>query len=273
MQELALSEIHNAELGALLKLDEICRANGLRYVIYYGTLLGAVRHKGFIPWDDDVDVIMGRPDFEKLISYCDSHKDELAPFRLMYYTNTPNYAYPIGRFSDTSYRVEYNDTNDYGLGLFVDIIPYDGCGNSYEKACKIVKRNQLIRHFVMMAGTKVAFESQHGKAVTLFKKAIFPIVKMVGLERLTNLEKHTIRKYNYEGSKYVCPATWISYGICEIAERAQVEDGEDIIFEGHKVMAPKNPEKHLQRLYGDYMRLPPAEKQSPTHDYKAYRKE
>ena len=70
MEELTLRQMQEGALNILKKLDGICREQGLRYFLFYGTLIGAIRHKGFIPWDDDLDVAMPRPDFDKLVAYC-----------------------------------------------------------------------------------------------------------------------------------------------------------------------------------------------------------
>ena len=134
MEELTLRQMQEGALNILKKLDGICREQGLRYFLFYGTLIGAIRHKGFIPWDDDLDVAMPRPDFDKLVAYCRQHRQELQPMQLMTVDDNPRYVYPIARFSDTRYRVKYQGIRDYGLGLFVDVYPLDGCGNTEEEA-------------------------------------------------------------------------------------------------------------------------------------------
>ena len=134
MEELTLRQMQEGALNILKKLDGICREQGLRYFLFYGTLIGAIRHKGFIPWDDDLDVAMPRPDFDRLVEYCRRHREELLPMRLMTVDDNPRYVYPIARFSDTRYRVKYQGIRDYGLGLFVDIYPLDGCGDTEEEA-------------------------------------------------------------------------------------------------------------------------------------------
>lgn len=134
MEELTLRQMQEGALNILKKLDGICREQGLRYFLFYGTLIGAIRHKGFIPWDDDLDVAMPRPDFDKLVAYCRRHRQELQPMQLMTVDDNPRYVYPIARFSDTRYRVKYQGIRDYGLGLFVDIYPLDGCGDTEEEA-------------------------------------------------------------------------------------------------------------------------------------------
>ena len=107
MEELTLRQMQEGALNILKKLDGICREQGLRYFLFYGTLIGAIRHKGFIPWDDDLDVAMPRPDFDKLVAYCRRHRQELQPMQLMTVDDNPQYVYPIARFSDTRYRVKY----------------------------------------------------------------------------------------------------------------------------------------------------------------------
>lgn len=116
MEELTLRQMQEGALNILKKLDGICREQGLRYFLFYGTLIGAIRHKGFIPWDDDLDVAMPRPDFDKLVAYCRRHREELQPMQLMTVDDNPRYVYPIARFSDTRYRVKYQGIRDYGLG-------------------------------------------------------------------------------------------------------------------------------------------------------------
>lgn len=75
MEELTLRQMQEGALSILKKLDGICREQGLRYFLFYGTLIGAIRHKGFIPWDDDLDVAMPRPDFDRLVEYCRRHRE------------------------------------------------------------------------------------------------------------------------------------------------------------------------------------------------------
>ena len=97
MKELTAREVQLGELSVAKQFDAICKRLNLRYWLMYGTLLGAVRHQGFIPWDDDVDVMMPRPDYEKLIDYLIAHENEFAPLKLMHYRSNPNYIYPIAR--------------------------------------------------------------------------------------------------------------------------------------------------------------------------------
>ena len=89
MEELTLRQMQEGALNILKKLDGICREQGLRYFLFYGTLIGAIRHKGFIPWDDDLDVAMPRPDFDKLVAYCRRHREELQPMQLMTVDDNP----------------------------------------------------------------------------------------------------------------------------------------------------------------------------------------
>lgn len=133
-----------AQLGAyeILKfLDELCRKHKFRYFLMYGSLIGAVRNKGIIPWDDDVDIMMPRKDYDQLISYCREHGDDIKPFVLFENSLNINYPHPIARMSDSRYRLDFENEKDYGLGLFVDIYPLDGAGNNIKGAHKLVHKS------------------------------------------------------------------------------------------------------------------------------------
>ena len=124
-----------AQLGAyeILKfLDKFCRENNLKYFLMYGSLIGAVRDKGIIPWDDDIDIMMPRPDYDRLIQICASK--DIAPFKLFEKSLVSKYPHPIARMSDQRYKIDFENEKDYGIGLFVDIYPLDGVGNDFAKA-------------------------------------------------------------------------------------------------------------------------------------------
>ena len=121
---LSLQEIQQANLSALVEIDRICRENRLRYFLAYGTLIGAVRHHGFIPWDDDVDIFMPRKDYDAL------HKilgDGIVNgFKLCTRANTKHYPYYIPRFCNMRYRYETEQKEPiFDIGAFVDIYPLD----------------------------------------------------------------------------------------------------------------------------------------------------
>ena len=92
-----------------------------------------MRHKGFIPWDDDVDIMMPRDDYQKLISYFKDNSEKLKPLELFSYYNNEKYPHMISRISDSRYILDVDNEADYGIGLFVDIYPMDGVGNSEEE--------------------------------------------------------------------------------------------------------------------------------------------
>ena len=129
MKELSIEEIHEGTLGILKKIIEICDEINVNYFLAYGSLIGAVRHGGFIPWDDDLDIVMLRPDYEIFNQYCLKHERELYPFKLINRKNEKKYPYNIARFNDLRYRDIYENVQEYDSGMFIDVYPLDGAGH------------------------------------------------------------------------------------------------------------------------------------------------
>ncbi len=120
-EELNIRETQAVSLEILKKVADICEQNGLRYVLQYGTLLGAVRHKGYIPWDDDVDIMMPRPDYEALLAYFKEHASELDHLQFFEPRTCKDYPYMIGRISDDRYQIDMDNEKPYGMGVFIDV--------------------------------------------------------------------------------------------------------------------------------------------------------
>ena len=123
MKQLSVDEYKNREIKILQHIDKVCKEIGISYSVFFGTLLGAVRHKGFIPWDDDIDVIMSRRDYELFIKRF-KEDDE---YRILIYRESPNLIMPfikvIDKKTDLKFRQKYREGQHYGL--FVDVFPYD----------------------------------------------------------------------------------------------------------------------------------------------------
>ena len=269
MKALTAREVQLGELEVLKKLDEICTQLDLRYFLTYGTLLGAVRHQGFIPWDDDVDVMMPRPDYEKLIEYLQLHEKELAPFKLMHYKTNKEYIYPISRFVDTRYWIDYEGTTDYGLGLFVDIYPLDGCGNTEEEAQKIMQSNKLDIAFIDIAGTdkyKVSVSGGFLRSVAKFMAFLY--AKMRGARYFAKKLDKKGQLYKYDECDYVNLTIWSTS--VKPFKKELFASIERMKFEDSMFCVPSRYHDILTQCYGDYMKLPPEEQQIAHHYYTAY---
>ena len=140
-----ISEIQQMELGIMEYIHEVCQKIGVKYFLSYGSLIGAVRHNGFIPWDDDMDICMLRDDYEKLQDYLIAHPDKR--YELMSYKNNVNYVYPFMKVQDNhTYLVEEDVRIDSDMGIYVDIFPVDGYEDDQafkDKMTKIIKKRQL----------------------------------------------------------------------------------------------------------------------------------
>jgi len=273
MQELTLREIQLGSLEILKTIDKICKENDIKYFLMYGTLIGAIRHNGFIPWDDDIDIAMSRDDYEKFIKYCRDNSESMKPLELIHFSTNDKYIYPIARLSDLRYKVEYTGVDDYGLGLFVDIYPFDGWGNTDEEGRKIEKSFYFDRLFISLSGCKEYVPSFHNN---VFRSAIkylgYKYAKMMSITSLLKKADDKAKKYKYNDCDYVGCTCWID--ISGLKQRFKKDLFKPVLheFEGFEFYIPEGYDDLLRTNYGDYMELPPEEDRIPHHDYKVFRK-
>ena len=155
---MVLREIHSEEFKPILvdmlkTIDKFCSDNNLKYFLAYGTLLGAVRHKGFIPWDDDIDIIMPRSDYQKFIQYFNkgtqSHTLQVVD---CYSTN--NYYLPFAKLIHTGTVVLENVNNAIPLGVFIDVFPLDNMTDQFKKSKKFFNSISLYRNLLTLKNLK-----------------------------------------------------------------------------------------------------------------------
>lgn len=272
MKELTAREVQLGELEIVKKLDEICTRLNLRYFLAYGTLIGAIRHQGFIPWDDDLDIMLPRKDYEILLEYLMTHEQEVAPLTLMHYKTNKKYIYPIARVVDTRYWVDYQNAKDYDLGLFVDVYPLDGCGNTEEEAAQILKKNYTNCMMVSLAGERHYRPSISGGFVhSVGKYAAYCYAQLFGARYFAKKLDASGKKYAYDDSKYVDLTIWDANTKPFLREWFQ--NVELVKFEDAMLCVPTHYHEILTQTYGDYMALPPEEERIGHHYYTAYLRE
>ena len=270
MRELSLREMQSGALEILKWFIACCENHDWDYFLTYGTLLGAVRHQGFIPWDDDIDVMMPREDYEQFIAFCNRNKEKNMPFELMHYSCNKKYIYPIARISDSRYSVIYSNAPDYGLGLFIDVYPIDACGNNIEEVKKYINETKALRSMVVLSGLEKFVPSKTSLLKTPIKFCAFLYSKLRGCN-------YFLRKVDTKAKKRVMGDAYYSCVIWEFSTnnmwtKEDFDGYEYTDFEGIKVRIPKTFDSVLQRNYGNYMELPPMDERVPHHEYVAYRK-
>ncbi len=267
MKEMDITEIKQTELEILEYFAHKCEKTGLKYMLCGGTLLGAIRHQGFIPWDDDIDVLMPRGDFEKLLRISRKQKGD-ERYRLISW-KTKDSPYPFIKMVDTTTVVkeEYVDPK-YRINVWIDIFPFDGMPADDKLIVKKFKKLFFYKWLLLLAG------SEAGKGTTwywqIIKSIAVPFAKLLNISRIADKMNVIASEYPVETSPYLGGFLW-GYGLKEKMPRTLL-DVEDVTFEGKTFKAPVCWDEYLKGLYGDYMQLPP-EEQRVHHVFKAWKLE
>lgn len=248
-----LRRVQLIELEILVELDRICKKYDIRYCISAGTQLGAIRHKGFIPWDDDADVAFLRPEYEKFRSACEKELNQ-EKFYFQDYRNTPGYRWGYGKLRRKGTEfVRLNQENmPYAQGIFVDIMPYDNVPDGY-----ISRKVHNIKCFFY----RKCFWAPIGKAQSFgLEKVFYQILDKLPDEKVYMFFNRFIKKNNRRETKRIrilafpVPGHENGYLRSCFVELVPTE------FEGVKLMGMKNFDTYLSYKYGDYMKFPPENK-------------
>lgn len=273
MKELTVRETQLVALEILHTVAEICEQQNLRYSLLYGTLIGAVRHSGFIPWDDDVDIMMPRPDYDRLLEYLKNHIQEYPNLRVFNRDECPEYPYMITRISDDRYIIMMENEEPYGMGVFVDIYPYDGLGNTLKEALALGKKGDRLSSLCYQSTRKhFAIETTTSFFRKVIKLPIYALSRMVGKDFFQNKLEKLVRVRDYDSSDYVGCVIWLSGGKKDIFKREWFDDTIMMKFENYEFRVPRQYDTVLRHGYGDYMKLPPEEERIGHHYYRVYEK-
>lgn len=268
MKQLSLREVQLEELNLLVYFDQFCKNNGLKYSLVYGTLIGAARHKGFIPWDDDIDVAMPRPDYEKLLAlHEDFNKGEIELI-----------ANELNHSLDATYAAVVNlnilcenkySTTKRSQYLWIDIFPVDGFTEDTKEMELIYKKSQKLQKIVTLASAKLL----KGKTLlhALGKIIVVPLCRLYGIQRCLNKMNQLAKTYPYETSKYVGVIAW-GEGVKERLLKSEFEKMSTIEFERKRFSVMSCWKEYLKNMYTDYTKLPPVE-QRIGHNIVAYKQD
>lgn len=250
-------------------INRLCEENGMTLFMSGGTLIGAVRHKGFIPWDDDIDLYLSRPDYDKFQEIFLSSGNS-GRYKLLTHEIEKSYLYPFAKLIDTNtVLVEKGGYSGTQMGLFIDIFPIDGLGNTVKEA---TRRMRKINKYVTL-NLSLLVEPWR-KNVSFFKNlgiaVLNKIARLYGAEKLHKKLYAIARSVTYEESALVGEII-DEVQKKRIMNKEQVFGGSVIMdFEDIKLKAPIGYDRFLTQFYGDYMKLPPEEKRVAVHGYDLY---
>lgn len=266
MQELTLQEIKQIELEILKTFHAFCEENNIRYFLSHGTLLGTIRYKGFIPWDDDVDVLVPREDYDRLLSLFKDNEQ----YQLLHFEKDERFLFPFAKLCDmTTRKVENGWENGLNIGLDMDIFPLDAWGDDMKKAKKESKGQgkSMLRLYL----TKLHKPDSRHPLKRFVKGILMIFAKMKGSAYYVRKLMKDARKHPYEGSKYLGGKAWNVYGNRDILPAEVFDHPIEVEFEGHKFWGPVGYDAFLSSLYGNYLPEPPPEKRKTHHNFKAYK--
>lgn len=263
MKEIGLDELKALQLDVLQAIHDFCQANGITYSLACGTALGAVRHHGYIPWDDDIDIYLLRKDYNRLMEIYPAE----GRFQLISMERNKEWDRPYAKAydSDTVFEERYNCSVQIGVGI--DVYPIDKVPDDFEEwKCFDGKRRRWQKYLIMK---QILFSKERSLSKNLFILGAKALLLPFSRKTISAYIDKRIKAFNATNSTWVFESAQGMIQKNRFHERV-FEQTIPIDFEDRKFMLFKDYDEYLSNGYGDYMKLPPVEKQVAHHAYKAY---
>ena len=257
---ITLQEAQEITYQLFLEFRKICEAHDLRYFLSGGTLLGAARHKGFIPWDDDMDVMMPREDYEKLLSL-----DLELPENLQLFSceTDPQYNYPFAKLCDMRFKVHFeHHVEECSIGMGIDVFPIEGLPDG-KLGKKFYFKWMGALNIMRNAALRSAFLPD--EKFIFIKKLLLPYARRRGANHYARKMNAFAKRIPLGKTRHAGVTMITHYGSREWMRLEVFAQGDTLPFRGVPCSVPKGWDEYLHNLYGNYMQLPPEDKRKTDH--------
>lgn len=257
-KNISMEELRRIQLDILDRIHQFCSENELRYSLGGGTLLGAIRHKGYIPWDDDIDIMMPRPDYETFLQKFDGQYENL---KLQHYKNSSACMKTFAKvFDDRTVLIEKIQKT----GIYVDVFPIDGLP-SEDLLPLFIEELENQGRWLYRSTNIIGFDKNPWHLLKYIIRKLIDPSRSVIVERLEKF----LTQYPFDSADYA-GAIVGRYVEKEHMAASVFRHYVDVLFEGRSYKAISDFNAYLTKHYGDYMTLPPKDKQVSNHEYIAY---
>ncbi|MBQ7148644.1 MAG: LicD family protein [Pseudobutyrivibrio sp.] len=263
MEQNTLDRIHEMQLKMLSDFHEYCNKHGIKYTVICGTLLGTIRHKGFIPWDDDIDVGLEREEYEKLISLL--KKEPIDGCFIQDYSTDLHYYQPYAKLvkENTVFIEAYRKNCKAKSGIFIDIFPFDSISKPGLSTTKFRRTLSRIITFAIWSKENCHMERKGNKKLI---NGVSYVVGLLPKKTLINMQNKLVVR-DRDDWEYLASMFSSNYDSDRLYfKKSDFDNLIELEFENIVVNAPSNWEENLKRLYKNYMELPPENKRNSGHD-------
>ena len=264
MKLITTEESKQIQIEILQSIHNFCEENDLTYYLWFGTLLGAVRHKGFIPWDDDIDILMPRKDFEV---FREKYASEHA--KLVDCKKCKDYYLHIAKVTDTRTVLKENVKTDFPIGVYVDVFVLDELSSNEKKNKRAIKKLKLRRNIIML---NVLPNSSKRKGIRkLFHSVLSVFTPLINMNKTARkIDKIAQSLTDHKGSSSGILMHVSSKGMEKKYDNALFKERILEKFEDNQFWIPREYDTILRKIYGDYMQLPPESQRVSRHEYEQY---
>lgn len=269
MNEIDVNELKKIQIDILDYFDSFCKKNNIHYWLDYGTLLGAIRHKGYIPWDDDIDIGMLREDYNKAEKLFNTQADGLFIFKTP--QNDKTYCYPFGKLIQTNTVLDEYGSKGIKTGVYIDVFPYDNAPDNKNITQRMFRKRDMLGRI-----RRLQLPMRDGLSVS--KKIIFRsmsiIMKLIPRNIINKAIDNNARRSEKVETQSVGSFTDTYTDVYTskyiLVPKQVFRELSEAEFEQKKYPVPANYDFWLRSLYGDYMTLPPVEKRVAHHVFEAH---